>query len=122
MQGFYDGTVVYQRMIVCCAWHGVNKGEHSAMAPYSPLSDTELVASRHFTEILNCGKLTKPSYFCLSVVREICFMWKTLMRTEQTRFLLLQANSSCEVFVVGVQNFQCPACRKGKTGTKGRED
>ncbi|KAG0727943.1 hypothetical protein GWK47_033558 [Chionoecetes opilio] len=84
-----------------------------------------LVASRQFTEILNRGKLTKPSDFCLNVVREICFMC-----TEETRLLLLQANNSCEVFVrvvtqvfvVGVQNFQCPACRRGKTGTKGREE
>ncbi|KAG0712976.1 hypothetical protein GWK47_001942 [Chionoecetes opilio] len=80
---------------------------------------------KQFTEILNRGKLTKPPDFCLNVVREICFMC-----TEETRLLLLQANSSCEVFVrvvtqvfiVGVQNFQCPACRRGKTGTKGREE
>ncbi|KAG0729826.1 hypothetical protein GWK47_029541 [Chionoecetes opilio] len=63
------------------------------------LSDAVLVASRQFTEMLNRGKLTKPSDFCLNIVREICFMWRALMCTEETRLLLLQANSSCEVFV-----------------------
>lgn len=58
-----------------------------------------LVASRQFTEMLNRGKLTKASDFCLNVVREICFMWRALMCTEETRLLLLQANSSREVFV-----------------------
>ncbi|KAG0715127.1 hypothetical protein GWK47_012673 [Chionoecetes opilio] len=91
----------------------------------SDFCDAVLVASRQFTEILNHGKLTKPSDFCLNVVREICFMC-----TEETRLLLLQANSSCEVFVrvvtqvfvVGVQNFQCPACRRKKQGRRGEKN
>ncbi|KAG0709956.1 hypothetical protein GWK47_023779 [Chionoecetes opilio] len=69
------------------------------------LSDAVLVASRQFTEMLNRGKLTKPSDFCLNIVREICFMWRALMCTEETRLLLLQANSSsCEVFFTEILN------------------
>ncbi|KAG0718513.1 hypothetical protein GWK47_052322 [Chionoecetes opilio] len=43
------------------------------------LSDAVLVASRQFKEMLNRGKLTKPSDFSLNIVREICFMWRALM-------------------------------------------
>ncbi|KAG0703184.1 hypothetical protein GWK47_024922 [Chionoecetes opilio] len=49
------------------------------------LSEAVLVASRQFTEMLNCGKLTKPSDFCLNVVREICFMWRALTCTQEIR-------------------------------------
>ena len=67
-------------------------------AGHSKLSDCVIVASRRFTEMLNRGRLTKASDFCFSVVREICFIWRALMCTTETRLLLLQANSSCQVF------------------------
>ncbi|KAG0722905.1 hypothetical protein GWK47_043626 [Chionoecetes opilio] len=35
-----------------------------------------------------------PQTSASNIVREICFMWRALMCTEETRLLLLQANSS----------------------------
>ncbi|KAG0725727.1 hypothetical protein GWK47_038061 [Chionoecetes opilio] len=51
----------------------------------APFRDAVLVASRHFTEMLNRGKLTKPSDFCLNVVKEICSMWRALMCTSRDK-------------------------------------
>ncbi|KAG0725573.1 hypothetical protein GWK47_038394 [Chionoecetes opilio] len=72
---------------------------HNKDQARAPLSDAVLVTSRQFTEMLNRGKLTKPSDCYLNVVREICFMWRALTCTADTR--VLQANISCE---------SCQAC------------
>lgn len=66
---------------------------------FSQLSVAMLNASRQFTEMLNRGKLTKPSDFCVNIMSRICFMWRAIMHTDETRRDLLQSNSSIEVFV-----------------------
>ncbi|KAG0716829.1 hypothetical protein GWK47_008723 [Chionoecetes opilio] len=97
---------------------------------HASLSDAVPVASRQFAEMMvNRGKLTKPSDFSLNVVREICFMWRALTCTQETRLLLLQANSSCEVFVRvvtqvfvdGVQTFSAQLAEEEKQGRRGEK-
>ncbi|KAG0719137.1 hypothetical protein GWK47_051106 [Chionoecetes opilio] len=90
----------------------------------APLSDAVLVASRQFTEMLNRGKLTAD---CLNVVREICFMWRALTCTEETR--VHHANSSCEGLsgwslkcsLMGCRTFSAQLAEEEKQGRRGEK-
>ncbi|KAG0702601.1 hypothetical protein GWK47_025057 [Chionoecetes opilio] len=64
------------------------------------LSDAVLVASRQFTEMLNRGKLNQnPQTSPLTSSGRSASCGGLSCALKETRLLLLQANSSCEVFV-----------------------
>ncbi|KAG0724678.1 hypothetical protein GWK47_040094 [Chionoecetes opilio] len=98
--GYCGKSAVKKHMCPPCT--GLLVKDDNGGEPRQRRSACRIDISYLFIEMLSRGKLTKPSNFCLNVVREIWFMWRALTGIEETRLLLLQANNCCEVFVTVV--------------------